>query len=82
MAFISSSKTSSGKRKVHTASVPTASIQVFTASTDVAAASLNHDTICLPEFVDDIVTDYRRPTPSINVSKCNKSELLSSNFCF
>nr|GEW12668.1 hypothetical protein [Tanacetum cinerariifolium] len=46
MAFISSSNTSSGKGKVHTASVPTASIQVFTASTDVSTASLIHDTIC------------------------------------
>nr|GEW30087.1 hypothetical protein [Tanacetum cinerariifolium] len=34
----------------------------------------------LPEFVDDIVTDYRRPTPSIDTSKYNKSELQSSNF--
>nr|GEV63471.1 reverse transcriptase domain-containing protein [Tanacetum cinerariifolium] len=33
-----------GKGKVHTASVPTASIQVSTASTNVAAASLSHDT--------------------------------------
>nr|GFC93378.1 hypothetical protein [Tanacetum cinerariifolium] len=32
--------------EVHTASVPTASIQVSTASTDIAAASLSHDTIC------------------------------------
>nr|GEV26553.1 ribonuclease H-like domain-containing protein [Tanacetum cinerariifolium] len=46
MAFISSSNTSNGKGKVHTASVPTASIQVSTASTDVAASSLSHDTIC------------------------------------
>nr|GEV40169.1 hypothetical protein [Tanacetum cinerariifolium] len=46
MAFISSSNTSSGKGKVHTASVPTASIQVSTASTDVAAVSLSHDTVC------------------------------------
>nr|GEY91344.1 hypothetical protein [Tanacetum cinerariifolium] len=46
MAFISLSNTSSGKGKVHTASVPTASTQVSTASTDVAAASLSHDTIC------------------------------------
>nr|GFA83610.1 hypothetical protein [Tanacetum cinerariifolium] len=30
---------------------------------------------CLPEFVDDTVTDYSRPTPSIDASKCNKSEL-------
>nr|GEZ10450.1 hypothetical protein [Tanacetum cinerariifolium] len=34
------------KGEVHTASVPTASIQVSTASTDVAAASLSHDTVC------------------------------------
>nr|GEX15387.1 hypothetical protein [Tanacetum cinerariifolium] len=46
MAFISSSNTSSGKGEVHTASVPTASIQVSTASADVAAASLSHDTVC------------------------------------
>nr|GEW49885.1 hypothetical protein [Tanacetum cinerariifolium] len=45
MAFISSSNTSSGKGEVHTASVPTASTQVSTASTDVVAASLSHDTI-------------------------------------
>nr|GEZ98408.1 hypothetical protein [Tanacetum cinerariifolium] len=47
MAFISSSNTSSGKGEVHSASVPTASIQVSTVSTDVAAASLNHDTLVL-----------------------------------
>nr|GFB86562.1 hypothetical protein [Tanacetum cinerariifolium] len=35
-----------GKGEVHTTSVPTASIQVSTASTDVAADSLSHDTIC------------------------------------
>nr|GEY27287.1 hypothetical protein [Tanacetum cinerariifolium] len=46
MAFISSSNTSSGKGEVHTTSVPTNSIQVSTVSTDVAAASLSHDTIC------------------------------------
>nr|GEV14920.1 hypothetical protein [Tanacetum cinerariifolium] len=205
MAFISSSNTNSGKGEVHTASVPTASIQVYTASTDVAAASLSHDTVCpyiatqsngsqikykditqideddieemnikwnmallsmradrecraprsqdrgkresykqgpkeeepdpkalmaingigwdwsymaneeenhalvaddevptefalmvksssssqnekdlswtgLSEFVDDTVTDYSRPTPSIDASKCNKSKLQSSNF--
>nr|GEU35924.1 hypothetical protein [Tanacetum cinerariifolium] len=34
----------------------------------------------LPEFVYDIVTDYCRPTPSIDASKCNKSDLQSSNF--
>nr|GEU71229.1 hypothetical protein [Tanacetum cinerariifolium] len=34
----------------------------------------------LPEFVNDTVTDYRRPTPSIDASKCNKSKLQNSNF--
>nr|GEY15525.1 uncharacterized mitochondrial protein AtMg00810-like [Tanacetum cinerariifolium] len=34
----------------------------------------------LLEFVDDIFTGYRRPTPSIDASKYNKSELQSSNF--
>nr|GEV39784.1 ribonuclease H-like domain-containing protein [Tanacetum cinerariifolium] len=44
-AFISLSNASSGKGEVHTASVPTLSTQVSTASTDFAAASLSHDTI-------------------------------------
>nr|GEW98607.1 hypothetical protein [Tanacetum cinerariifolium] len=34
----------------------------------------------LPEFVDDTVTDYSRPTPSIDATKCNTSDLQSSNF--
>nr|GEY18377.1 hypothetical protein [Tanacetum cinerariifolium] len=34
----------------------------------------------LPEFVDDTVTDYSRPTPSIDALKSNKSELQSSKF--
>nr|GEW66286.1 retrovirus-related Pol polyprotein from transposon TNT 1-94 [Tanacetum cinerariifolium] len=38
--------TSSGKGKVHTACVPTASTQVSTASADVTAASISHDTVC------------------------------------
>nr|GFC67224.1 ribonuclease H-like domain-containing protein [Tanacetum cinerariifolium] len=46
MAFISSSNTSSRKGEVPTVSVPTASIQVSTTSTDVATASLSHDTVC------------------------------------
>nr|GFB44663.1 hypothetical protein [Tanacetum cinerariifolium] len=29
----------------------------------------------LPEFVDNTVTEYSRPTPSIDASKCNKSKL-------
>nr|GFC13716.1 hypothetical protein [Tanacetum cinerariifolium] len=44
MAFISSLNASSGKGEVHNASVPTASTQVSTASIDVAATSLSHDT--------------------------------------
>nr|GEU68487.1 hypothetical protein [Tanacetum cinerariifolium] len=36
--------------------------------------------IGLPEFVDDTVTDYSRPTPSIDVSKCKTSDLQSGNF--
>nr|GEV70684.1 ribonuclease H-like domain-containing protein [Tanacetum cinerariifolium] len=36
--------TNSGKSKVHTTSVPTASTQVFTTSVDVAAANISHDT--------------------------------------
>nr|GEW87008.1 hypothetical protein [Tanacetum cinerariifolium] len=31
----------------------------------------------LPEFVDDTVTDYSRPTPSIDESKCNTSNNFS-----
>nr|GEV09917.1 ubiquitin hydrolase [Tanacetum cinerariifolium] len=33
----------------------------------------------LPEFVDDTVTDYSRPTPSIDASSSNSSDLQSSN---
>nr|GEU65328.1 hypothetical protein [Tanacetum cinerariifolium] len=44
MTFISSANTSSGKGKVHIASVPTASTQVSIASDDVVAASISHDT--------------------------------------
>nr|GEX99558.1 hypothetical protein [Tanacetum cinerariifolium] len=54
MAFISSSNTSSEKGEVHTASVPTACIQVSTTSTDVAAASLSHDTIS----ADEVPTEF------------------------
>nr|GEZ26716.1 hypothetical protein [Tanacetum cinerariifolium] len=34
----------------------------------------------LLEFIDDTVTDYSRPTPSIDTSECNSSDLQSSNF--
>nr|GEY79850.1 retrovirus-related Pol polyprotein from transposon TNT 1-94 [Tanacetum cinerariifolium] len=34
----------------------------------------------LLEFVDGTATDFSRPTPSIDASKCNKSELQSSKF--
>ncbi|GJR32021.1 uncharacterized mitochondrial protein-like protein [Tanacetum coccineum] len=47
MAFISSSNTNSGKSEVSTIQgVSTSGVQVSTASTDVAIASLSHDTIC------------------------------------
>nr|GEU49370.1 hypothetical protein [Tanacetum cinerariifolium] len=35
----------------------------------------------LPEFVDDTVTDYSRPTPSIDTSKDDTSDLQNSNSC-
>nr|GEU46792.1 hypothetical protein [Tanacetum cinerariifolium] len=34
----------------------------------------------LPEFIDDTVTDYSRPTPSIDSSKSDTSDLQNSNF--
>nr|GEV32623.1 hypothetical protein [Tanacetum cinerariifolium] len=43
--FKAEANTSSGKGKVHTASVPTASTQVSTASADVTAASISYDTV-------------------------------------
>nr|GEU65562.1 hypothetical protein [Tanacetum cinerariifolium] len=46
MAFISLANTSSGKYEINTASIPTASTQVSTASAVVAAASISHDTVC------------------------------------
>nr|GEX04954.1 ribonuclease H-like domain-containing protein [Tanacetum cinerariifolium] len=47
MAFISSSNNSSGKSEVSTVQgASTASAQVPTVSTDVAAASLSYDTVC------------------------------------
>ncbi|GKB83292.1 hypothetical protein Tco_0950187 [Tanacetum coccineum] len=47
MDFISSSNTNSGKSEVSTVQgVSTSGVQVSTASTDVAAASLSHDTVC------------------------------------
>nr|GEV69282.1 hypothetical protein [Tanacetum cinerariifolium] len=32
------------------------------------------------KFIDDTITDYSRPIPSIDATKCNKSKLQSSNF--
>ncbi|GJT89039.1 hypothetical protein Tco_1070756 [Tanacetum coccineum] len=34
---------------------------------------------CLPEFMDDTVTDYTRPTPSVDVSKDVRSDLDGNN---
>nr|GFC54595.1 hypothetical protein [Tanacetum cinerariifolium] len=36
--------------------------------------------IGLPKFVDDTVTNYSRPTPSIDSSKSNTSDLQNSSF--
>nr|GEV58721.1 ribonuclease H-like domain-containing protein [Tanacetum cinerariifolium] len=46
MAFISSANTSSGKGENNTGSIPTTSTQVSTASADITAASISHDTVC------------------------------------
>nr|GEY67822.1 hypothetical protein [Tanacetum cinerariifolium] len=47
MAFISSSKNSSGNEEVNTASVPTASTQVSPAGANVSPASISLDTACV-----------------------------------
>nr|GEW53161.1 zinc finger, CCHC-type [Tanacetum cinerariifolium] len=73
MAFISSSNTSSGKGKVHTTSVPTASIQVSTASTDIAAASLSHDTI-----YDEVPTEFAFMAKSSSISD---NEVYDDSYC-
>nr|GEY11093.1 hypothetical protein [Tanacetum cinerariifolium] len=44
MAFNSSANTSSGKDKINTTNIPTASTQVFPTSADVTAASISRDT--------------------------------------
>nr|GEY74582.1 hypothetical protein [Tanacetum cinerariifolium] len=46
MAFISSAKNSSGNEEVNTASIPTASTQVFPTGPNVATASISLDTAC------------------------------------
>nr|GEW15558.1 reverse transcriptase domain-containing protein [Tanacetum cinerariifolium] len=46
MAFISSSKNSSGSEEVNTASIPTASTQVSPTGPNVATASISLDTAC------------------------------------
>nr|GEV18174.1 ribonuclease H-like domain-containing protein [Tanacetum cinerariifolium] len=80
MAFISSSNTSSGKGKVHTASVPTASTQVSTASTDVTAASISHDT----EENHALVADDEAPTEFAFMAKSSSSsenEVYDDSYC-
>nr|GEU84394.1 ribonuclease H-like domain-containing protein [Tanacetum cinerariifolium] len=39
------------------------------------SSSSSDNEMCLPKFVDDTVTDYTRPTPSIDVSKSVSKEL-------
>nr|GEU62156.1 hypothetical protein [Tanacetum cinerariifolium] len=72
MVFISSSNTSSGKGEVHTASVPTASTQVSTASTDVVAASLSHDTVC--SIMSKPMIKFVKEADCPRVIKTNKTE--------
>ncbi|GJR31602.1 putative ribonuclease H-like domain-containing protein [Tanacetum coccineum] len=72
MAFISSSNTSSGKGKVPTASVPTASSQVSTVSTEVAAASLSYDTICAYIATQRLTDGVRR---RLTVQSTKKSKI-------
>nr|GEZ53489.1 hypothetical protein [Tanacetum cinerariifolium] len=74
MAFISSSNISSEKGEVHTTSVPTASTQVSTTSTNVAAASLSHDTI----------SDHEVPTEFALMAKSSSSldnEVYNDSYC-
>nr|GEZ17536.1 hypothetical protein [Tanacetum cinerariifolium] len=75
MAFISLSNTSSGKSKVHTASVPTASTQVSTASTDVAAASISHDISYMANEEENhaLVADEEGPTEFTLMAKSRSS---------
>nr|GEV99070.1 hypothetical protein [Tanacetum cinerariifolium] len=79
MAFISSANTNSGKGEVHTASVPTVSTQVSTASADVAAASISHDTICAyiasqsngsQIKYEDIIQIDEDDTKEMNIKEC------------
>nr|GEV69554.1 hypothetical protein [Tanacetum cinerariifolium] len=97
-----------GKGEVYTASVPTSSTQVLIASTDVAADSISHDTVCayiasqsngsqikhedITQINEDDIKEIDikwnmallsmradRPTPSIDSSKSNISDLQNSN---
>nr|GEY48363.1 zf-CCHC domain-containing protein/UBN2 domain-containing protein [Tanacetum cinerariifolium] len=64
-----------GKGEVHTASVPTASIQVSIASTDVAAASLSHDTSYMANEEENrsLVADDEVPTEFSLMAKSRSS---------
>nr|GEU48121.1 hypothetical protein [Tanacetum cinerariifolium] len=68
---------SNEKSKVHTANVPTASIQVSTASTDVAAASLSHDT----EENHALVVDDEVPTEFALMAKSGLSSDNKDSGC-
>nr|GFB21639.1 hypothetical protein [Tanacetum cinerariifolium] len=86
LAFILSSNTSSRKGQVHTASVPTASIQVSTASTDVGAASLNHDTSYMDNEEENhaLVADDEVPTefaPMAKSSLSSDKEVFDDSYC-
>nr|GEV86568.1 hypothetical protein [Tanacetum cinerariifolium] len=84
------------KGKVHTVSVPTAGIQVSTASIDVAAASLSHDTVCIDgigwdwSYMADeeenhaLVADDEVPTEFSLMAKSSSSlenEVYDDSYC-
>nr|GEV30004.1 hypothetical protein [Tanacetum cinerariifolium] len=86
MAFISSSNTSSGKGKVHTASVPNASIQVSTASTDdwsyIANEEENHALVADDEVPTKFALMAKSSSSSDNEVKKEKESLDNKLTCF
>nr|GFA99013.1 hypothetical protein [Tanacetum cinerariifolium] len=74
--LLGSQRSDKNKEGLGYTAVPPPPVQIYSpAKKDLSWTSF-------PEFVDDTVTDYRRPTTSIDASKCNKSEFQSSNFSF
>nr|GEX34873.1 putative ribonuclease H-like domain-containing protein [Tanacetum cinerariifolium] len=72
--LLGSQRSNKNKEGLRYNDVPSPScISLFTPKKDLSWTGLL-------EFVDDTVTDYSSPTPSIDASKCNTSNLQSSNF--